>query len=66
MILHCEYHLELKVLLLMLKYSHEVVFEKINVIKKKLLNRLKSLKHDFNASCQLLEKMVAEKVIDIA
>ena len=33
-ILHCEFHLELKEPLLMLKYSLVVVFEKISVIKK--------------------------------
>ena len=32
---HYAYHQELKVLLLMLKFFHEVVFEKISVIKKK-------------------------------
>ena len=32
-ILHCVYHLELKVLLLMLKFSHVVVCVKINDIK---------------------------------
>ena len=40
---HCEYHLELKVLLLMLKYSHVAVFEKISVIKKIVIRKVEKL-----------------------